>query len=58
MKHFRDTMDKAKNETDPGIKAIVARNMSRWQEAYDKHKEGMDEVTAGIRTCQDWLAGR
>jgi hypothetical protein len=58
MKYFQNTIDKAKNESDPEIKLIVERKMSKWQQSYEEHKQPIDDVTKGIRFCQNWLDGR
>ncbi len=58
MKYYQDTMDKAKNESDPEIISIVQSKMGKWQQDYEDHKKPMDEVTSGIKYCQNWLEGR
>jgi len=58
MKYFEDTMNKANGESNPEIKAIVAKKMPEWKDGYEEHKRAMAEVTDGIKKCQDWAAGR
>jgi hypothetical protein len=61
--YFKEGIDRAKadagkSDVDPEIKRIIQDNMSRWEREYEKHKQVMNDVTDGIKYCQDWLQGR
>jgi hypothetical protein len=61
--YFKEAIDKAKSDAgksdiNPEIKRIIENNMRRWETEYEEHKQAMNDVTDGIRYCQDWLQGR
>jgi hypothetical protein len=61
--YFKEGIDRAKSDAgksdvNPEIKRIIQNNLSRWEAEYGEHKQVINDVTDGIRYCQDWLQGR
>jgi len=61
--YFKEGIDRAKSDAgksdvSPESKRIIQNNMSRWEAESGEHKQVMNDVTDGIKYCQDWLQGR
>lgn len=56
-KAFQDAIDKAKNESDPDIKAIANQLITYWEKGNQKHVEAVTKADEGIEICQKCQKG-
>ncbi|MGI0492661.1 hypothetical protein ACN4EG_12825 [Alkalinema pantanalense CENA528] len=54
---FQDAIDKAKNESDPDIKAIANQLITYWEEGNKQHVEAAANADKGVQICQKCQTG-